>query len=41
MGAFARIHRGGDKLEVLGKLGLSEDEYDRNVKIVLPNLARE
>ena len=41
MGAFARIHRGEDKLEVLAKLGLSEDEYDRNVKIVLPNLSKQ
>lgn len=36
MGAFCRIERGEPKLEVLKEYGLSEREYDENVKRVLP-----
>ena len=36
MGAFARIRKGEDKQSVLQSLGLSEQEYDSNVKLVLP-----
>lgn len=36
MGAFARIRKGEDKKHVLQSLGLTEAEYDSNVKRVLP-----
>lgn len=36
MGAFARIRKGEDKKSVLQSLGLNEDEYDNNVKRILP-----
>lgn len=36
MGAFSRIRKGEPKLDVLGKLGLTEEEYDNNLKRVLP-----
>lgn len=36
MDAFCRIRKGEPKIDVLSKLGLSEKEYDDNVKRVLP-----
>lgn len=36
MEAFCRIEKGDDKSSVLSKLGLTEEEYDNNVKQVLP-----
>lgn len=36
MGAFSRIRKGEDKKSVLQSLGLTEQEYDSNLKRVLP-----
>lgn len=36
MGAFARIRKGEDKMSVLKSLELTEEEYDSNVKRILP-----
>lgn len=36
MGAYCRISKGEPKEEVLQKYGLTEQEYDSNVKRVLP-----